>query len=117
MVEDAKLEDRYIDLRVALEAIYLQDFMNERSQEMRFRLALFGAWHLGEDFQERRSIRKALRAAYDMASTAVHEGELPNSVEPTLSTAQDLCRRGILKLLREGPPDNWGDLVLGADLH
>ena len=115
MAEDAELEDRYIDLRIALEAIYLKDFANERSQEMRFRLALFGAWHLGVDFEERRSIRKALRAAYDTASKAVHEGELPKATQPTLSTAQNLCRRGILKLLREGPPEDWGDLVLGAE--
>ena len=115
MAEDSDLEDRFIDLRIALEAIYLKDFANEHSQEMRFRLALCGAWHLGADFEERRSIRKALREAYDKASKAVHEGELPTAAEPTLSTAQDLCRRGILKLLREGPPDDWGDLMLGAE--
>ena len=114
MAKDAELEDRYIDLRIALEVIYLKDFANETSQEMRFRLALFGAWHLGADFEERRSIRKALRDAYDTASKAVHEGELPKAARPT---AQNLCRRGILKLLREGPPDDWGDLVLGAELR
>ena len=46
--------DRYIDLRIALEALYLEDFPDERTtQEMRFRLALFGAWHLGDNFKER----------------------------------------------------------------
>ena len=39
MADDAQLEDRYIDLRVTLEAIYLKDFANENSGEMRFRLA------------------------------------------------------------------------------
>ena len=117
MADDAKLEDRYIDLRIALEAIYLKDFINEHSQEMRFRLALFGAWHLAADFEERRSVRRALRDAYDTASKAVHEGELPEAMKPTLSTAQNLCRRGILKLLRDGPPADWGDLVLGAELR
>ena len=114
MAEEVQLEDRYIDLRVALEALYLKDFMNEQSQEMRFRLALFGAWHLGADWEERRSIRKTLRDAYDMASKAVHEGELPRKATGTLPAPQDLCRRGILKLLREGAPKDWGDLVLGA---
>ncbi len=32
-----------------------------------------------------------------------------------LSTAQDLCRRGILKLLKEGPPADWGDLIRGVE--
>ena len=110
----ARLEDAYIDLRVALESLYLKDFANEHSQEMRFRLALFGAWHLAENFEGRRSIRKTLRDAYDMASKAVHVGEVPRAAERGLWDAQDLCRRGILKLLHEGPPPDWGDLVLGG---
>ena len=117
MADDAQLEDRYIDLRIALEATYLKDFANENSGEMRFRLALFGAWHLGTDFEERRMIRKELRNAYDTASKAVHEGELPSSAQLDLATAQDLCRRGILKLLLEGPPADWGEMILGAELR
>ena len=119
---EARLEDRYIDLRVALEALYLQDFDGGRSQEMGFRLALFGAWYLAEDFEERRSIRKTLHDAYSMASRAVHgsevlkksRGDRHGEALAKLARAQDLCRRGILKLLREGPPRNWGDLVLGS---
>ena len=119
---EARLEDSYIDLRIALEALYLKDFDDERSQEMRFRLPLFGAWHLAENLEERRSIRKTLRTAYDMASKVVHGGEVLNedgadhyrSARAELTRAQDLCRRGMLKLLREGPPNDWSDLVLGG---
>ena len=74
MQHEARLEDAYIDLRIALESLYLRDFANEHSQEMRFRLALFGAWHLAEDLDERRSIRKTLRNAYDTASKACTPG-------------------------------------------
>ena len=81
---------------------------------MRFRLALFEAWHLGEDLDERRSMRKTLRDAYDMASKAVHAGEIPAGKASGFSEAQKLCRRGILKLLHEGPPADWGDLILGG---
>ncbi len=108
-------EDAYIDLRIALELLYLKDFANEHSQEMRFRLALFGAWHLSANLDERRSIRKALRDAYDMASKAVHVGEVAGNEQANLPDAQNLCRRGIYKLLLEGPPRDWGDLILGAD--
>ena len=119
---EARLEDGYIDLRIALEALYLKDFDDERSQEMRFRLSLYGAWHLAENLEERRSIRKTLRDAYDMASKAVHGGEVPKGegaghywkARAELTRAQDLCRRGILKLLCEGPPEDWSDLVLGG---
>ena len=116
------LMDQFIDLRIALEALYLKDFKGEHSQEMKFRLALFGAWHLGSNFQERGTIRRTLRKAYDVASSAVHGGELKftESNRNLLSEGQQLCRRGILKLLEEEPPDEWvdywGDLVLGSDV-
>lgn len=112
--EDISLEDRYIELRIALETLYLKDFANEHSQEMRFRLALFGAWHLGKDLEERKSIRRTLRNAYDTASKAVHTGEIPADQANGLKNAQSLCRRGILKLLDEGAPEEWGDMVLGG---
>lgn len=113
---DQLLPDRFIDLRIALESLYLKDFLNEHSQEMRFRLSLFGAWHLGSEIGDRRWIRKRLRDAYDVASGSVHSGVLEYTAEnrELLSDAQDLCRRGILKLLREGHPHDWGDLILGA---
>ena len=113
---EQSLPDRFIDLRIALESLYLRDFLNENSQEMRFRLALFGAWHLGSDIGDRRRIRKRLREAYDVASGSVHSGVLDYTSEnrELLSDAQDLCRRGMLKLLREGHPHDWGDLILGA---
>ena len=111
---NAHLEDRYIDLRIALETLYLKDFANENSGEMRFRLSLFGAWYLGSTVDERRDIRKTLRDAYDTASGAVHGGEVPGDSKACLENAQELCRQGILKLLREGTPKDWGDLILGA---
>ena len=113
---DQLLADRFIDLRIALESLDLKDFLNEHSQEMRFRLTLFGAWHLGSEIGDRRLIRKRLRDAYDMASGAVHSGDVENIAKnrQLLSDAQDLCRRGILKLLREGHPHDWSDLILGA---
>ena len=112
------LVDSLIDLRIALETLYLREFVSEKTnQEMRFRLALFGAWHLGSGFDDRRAIRKQLREAYDLASAAVHTGYV--EIEPenatTLNVGQRLCRKGIQKLLEDGLPNNWGDLVLGSD--
>ena len=112
---DQSLVDQFVDLRMALEALFLRDFTNEQSQEMRFRLSLFGAWFLGQDFEDRRRIRKVLRDAYDKASGAVHTGNLAttDANRALLADAQRLCREGILKLLRDDPPPDWGDLVLG----
>ena len=111
------LADSFIDLRIALESLYLKDFLGDHSQEMRFRLSLFGAWYLGTNLSERREIRKTLRAAYDKASAAAHDGDIDPTTEnrELLIHSQDLCRQGILKYLREGPPYDWGDLILGAE--
>ena len=83
-----RLEDAFIDLRIALESLYLKDFVNEHSQEMRFRLTVFRAWHLAKNFDERQSIRKTLRAAYDMASKAIHPREDLRDAQAGLSDAQ-----------------------------
>lgn len=119
MDTNATLDDRFIDMRIALESLYLHDFLNDHSQEMRFRLPLFAAWHLGADLSERRQLRKTVRRTYDTASGAVHAGHVESTPEhrDLLRDAQELCRRGILKLLEHGEPDDWGDVILGADVE
>lgn len=111
--------DSFIELRIALECLYLQNIGNEENRgEMGIRLSLCGAWHLGTDFRERKEFQKKLKKAYDRASRAVHGGrfdvDLPE-IQELLTDAQDLCRRGILKMLKEGPPSDWSDLILGVE--
>lgn len=113
---NSSLADRFVDLRVALESLYLRDIGDPRYRgEMRFRLALYGAWHLGTDLTERKDIRGMLRDAYDAASGAVHSGHMEFTAEKQelLADAQALCRRGILKMLRDGQPD-WDNLIFGG---
>ena len=110
------LADRFIDLRIALESVYLRDFPHEHSREMAFRLAVFGAWHLGANPDERKLVRKKLRDTYEKSSRAVHTGHVESTSEneELLSDAQALVRQGLLKLLASGAPPVWGDLILGA---
>lgn len=111
------LADQFIDLRVALEALYLNSLDSKYRGEMRFRLALCGAWHLGAGVEERKSIRKTLLDAYDIGSSAVHGGTLDYNADnqSLLSEGQRLCRLGILKILEEGPPVDWSALIMGTD--
>ena len=94
------LSDQFIDLRIAFELLYCQ---GSRS-ELRSRVALSGAWHLGRNPEEREAIHKTLRYAYDTASKAVHGGALEENADNVqlLAEAQDICRRSIIKLLTEG---------------
>lgn len=106
------LADRFIDLRIALESLYL----SERGPELGFRLATHGAWHIGADAEERRRCFQTLRDAYNAASSAVHKGELKETEEHLrlLAEAQDLCRRGILERLGEDTAPDWNAVILGT---
>lgn len=109
------LPDQFIDLRTALEALYI----GKGQGELGFRMATHGAWHLGEDFTERQKYQKMLREAYNTASSAVHNGEIDKTAKnyQLLSAAQDLCRRGILQCLDDGCIPIWNDLILGKNTN
>ena len=103
--------DCLIDLRIALEVLYL----GNGSGELRFRLATNGAWHLGDTYHERKKHWQLLRDAYDLASKAVHLGEVDFTDENQriLTQARSLCRAGILRWLDESGNPGWNDLILG----
>lgn len=112
---EKNLVDQFIELRIALEALYLRGDSNE----LGFRLANYGAWHLGADFDERHEYREILHKAYRLGSRAVHAVEVAASEEnrKLLAGAQGLCRKGILKSLDEAGEPNWDDLILGKELE
>ena len=107
------LTSQFIELRIALESLFLTE---PATQEMKFRLAVTGAWWLGKNPQERACICKTLRNAYDSASQAVHRGEVKANDTKTklLAVAQSLCRTAILRVLREGTISDPTSLILGA---
>lgn len=109
------LADRFIDLRIALESLFLAD--NAR-QEMKFRLAVNAAWLLGEDAKDRRRIWESIRKSYDAASKAVHTGDFDRHQEnrTLLADAQCLCRKGIRRMLGEGRVSDWPGLILGSNV-
>ena len=104
--------DRLIELRIALEAVYEIGGLNEKA----FRIATYGAWHLGKDFEQRHKFRETLRKTYHDSSMAVHGGK-PKHVtkDPQLlHSAQDICRGAILKRLEEEKSRKWDEIILGA---
>ena len=113
----SSLTDRFIDLRIALEALLLPDGPD---RQLSFSLATRGAWWLGRDAPERRRIWKTLRDAYSAASNAVHKGEAKKRGYDTeglaalLADAQMRCRGGILRVLREGSVEDWTRIILNA---
>ena len=112
VVADAEAVDRAIDLRIALEALYLDSDVGE----LGFRLATTCARHLGGTLEERRDTWNAIRAFYGLASRIVHGSEESQSwgaEAPRIEQAAELCRNGILKILENGERPVWRDLLLG----
>ena len=107
----ASSPDAFIDLRIALESLYLP---GGTPSEQGFRLALLGAWDLGADFDERRRYYRLLREAYYLGATAVHAGT--RASRATLAEAQAACRTAILKRMTEStkPAFSEVDVALGA---
>ena len=105
--------DKLIELRIALEALYEIGGLNEKG----FRIATYGAWHLGNDFEQRLNVRETLRKSYSESSSAVHGGKLKYAKkDPELvRAAQDICREAILKRLEEEKSRKWDEIILGAN--
>lgn len=107
------LTEGFIDLRIALESLFLPQTPD---QQLKFRLVTNGAWLVGTDGADRRKVWHILRDAYDTASKAVHRGKVKPSSgnKELLANAQMVCRRGIVRLLRDGPVKDWDGLILDA---
>ena len=108
----ASLEDRSVDLRIALESLYLDSSGGEST----FRLAITGARHLGTSLEERRAISTTLRRFYGLASRVIHGTELDqtgNTDVELLRSAGKLCRDGVLKIVETKDQPDWSDLLLG----
>ena len=120
------LHDEHIEMRIALEALYLTGAGGERDRgELRFRVALRGGWHLGDNPERRREIFAALQKAYDTGSIVVHTGrsgkrsrgtskqEFRNISYPVDREAKELCRQGLLKRLAQRKEPDWNNMILG----
>ena len=101
---------KLIELRIALEALYLRG----SSSDISSRLPIHAAWHLGTDYSERKHYHKTLRKVYKDASSVIHAREISYKKEDwwRFSLAQNICRKGILKRLEELEEPKWEELIL-----
>ena len=124
--------DKMIDLRIALEALYLPD---QTSMEMSFRLSNRAAWHLGKDIEDRKKLQKFFKTIYRVSSSSVHsenfnDREIKRKTKDIFNTegldgtefiakSQELCQDAIQKFLEseEIPKsaEDWSDLTLGGE--
>lgn len=108
------LTDKFIDLGVALECLYLQG----NTSELQSGLARRVAWHLESDPSEQQRLMKGIKNVYDLRSGAAHSGVIRQKKgrdpEAVLALAQDCCRRGITKIINDGGFPDWDNLATGG---
>ena len=114
----AQIEDKILDLGIAMEMLLLQDNGNNDQLSLSFRLR--GSWLLGNSPANRVEIYRQLKDIYDFRSNVAHSGVLCKGDAVKIKTvrddfpayqayAEDICR----KIIQDGKPD-WGKVVLDA---
>ena len=108
---DTFIVDKFIDLGIALESLYQND---GNTSELRFRLALHVAWHLGTCGSERIRMLREFRTIYDLRSKAVHTGSIDDTQDTrdSLARTQEHCRQAIIKFIEDGVFPDWDRLVV-----
>ena len=110
----ANFVDKMIDLGIAFEALYVPD---SGRGEIRFKLAVRAAWHLGKDKDDRNKLLTKFKQIYDHRSNAVHSGQLDEKVKfgggripisEFIEKTQDLCQKSIMRFWK------MGDFLIGT---
>lgn len=112
-----QIEDKILDLGIALEMLLLEDNRNYDQLALSFRLR--GSWLLGKSPEDRVEKHQQLKEIYKYRSQVAHSGVLCMGVRAKIesvrqsfseyqSLAEDICQ----KIIKEGKPD-WSRLVLG----
>ena len=105
-------EDRILDVATGLERMYGLGG-GEISHKMRTR----ASWFLGRESQDRVRVMKSIRDFYGVRSEIVHQGNQKGSAErhrKAFDTGFDIAARTLFKLLKDGPPGNWEELVIAG---
>ncbi len=105
------LVDRYIDLGIASEVL----FLHGQQSELTFRLALHAARFTGTEALDRKRIFDDFKQLYKRRSKAVHTGRTDKLSKEDLaltSRVVETIARGLRRAIQEGFPESWDDLVL-----
>lgn len=112
-----QIEDKILDLGIALEMALLEDNKNNQQLSLTFRLR--GSWLISSDEAERVSIYRELRDIYDFRSQVAHSGVLCGNDAEKLNAVRErfpnfafIAERIVRKLICEKRPD-WSKLLLG----
>ena len=107
------IEDRILDVAIALEIMYGPFDGGEISHKLRTR----AAWLLGASPDDRISIAQDMKAFYNARSSVVHGSTKADreKLERTFPIGRELARSTLTALLVKGPAPDWDRLVVSGD--
>ena len=106
-------DDRILDVAIALERMYRLD-----GGEISYKMRIRAAWFLGGDAENRLRDVKAVKEFYEARSAIVHNRKGKASRQrnrEAFGKGFDIAKRTLFKLLHDGPPENWDELVIAGD--
>ena len=111
LVRDGRFpdEDRFVKVAITLERMY--DLPERR---VSLKLQNRASSYLGIDLECRERIQKGIKEFYNTRSNIAHKGSdnvSPQKRSEAFDNGFDIARQSLFKLLREGPPENWDELV------
>ena len=105
-------DDQILDVAIALERMYDLD-----QGEISFKLKTRAACFLAADTPGRRQVFDDVNKLYVARSSIVHKGKRQKTAQEKVEAFNagfDVARRTIVRLLRDGQPENWNDVVIAG---
>ena len=113
-----QIEDKILDLGIALEMAILEDNKNSDQLSLSFRLR--GSWLIASDYEERQLIYRQLKDIYTFRSQVAHSGALCGNDAEKIRMVREsfqeyslLAERIVRQLIYKTNPD-WPSVILGA---
>ena len=105
-------DDKILDVAIALEQMYEVD-----QGEISFKLKIRASCFLESEPQARLRVFKQVGKLYDARSGIVHRRRKEpsrESLQEAFEKGFDVARASVIKLLREGPPQDWNEMVMAG---
>ena len=115
--ERIELEDKVIDVCIALEALFMEIGEYNKQHDS---IARRGSWHFADSLAERDQTRTVLRTFYRHRSEIVHgntsasptlveEDEHRGQLAALLADVENMARTSLKTMISEGRPQDWDD--------
>lgn len=110
-----QIEDKMLDLGIALEMLLIDD--NDKNDQLSLSFRLRGSWFVGDTAEDRENKYQLLKDIYSYRSEVAHSGVLKGKSLQNITEsypeyellAENICR----KMIIEGKPD-WDKLLLNV---